>query len=60
MSVVLRSQIQESEAISPTQAIEHICITEGRNRDCSLLMRDAFNKIKHFDNLNQRLELIMN
>ncbi|MEG4803863.1 hypothetical protein QUB63_00375 [Microcoleus sp. ARI1-B5] len=50
MSVVLRSQIQESEAIRPTQAIEHICITADRNRDCPLLMRLGLNKAKYFDN----------
>ncbi|MEG4323034.1 MULTISPECIES: hypothetical protein [unclassified Microcoleus] len=51
MSVVLRSQIPESEAIGPTQAIEHICITTDRNRDCAILMRRGLNKAKYFDNL---------
>jgi len=35
---VLRSQIQESEAIRQTQAIEHLCLTTGSNRDCAILM----------------------
>jgi hypothetical protein len=48
---VLRSQIPESEAIRPTQAIEHICITADRNRDCPLLMRLSLNKAKYFDSL---------
>jgi hypothetical protein len=44
-----------------TQAIEHICITAGPDRDYPLLMRDAFNKAaKYFDNINQRFPLIMN
>ncbi|MCY7383040.1 MAG: hypothetical protein LH628_10770 [Microcoleus sp. CAN_BIN18] len=41
MSVMLRSQIPESEAIRPTQAIEHICLTTGGNRDCAILMLGA-------------------
>ncbi|MEG3896010.1 MULTISPECIES: hypothetical protein [unclassified Microcoleus] len=52
MSVVLRSQIQESEAIRQTPAIEHISITPRSNRDCPLLMRDPLNKAKYFDNLS--------
>ncbi|MEG4283876.1 hypothetical protein QUB68_12165 [Microcoleus sp. A006_D1] len=41
MSVVLRSQIPESEAIRQTQASEHICFTTGGNRDSAILMRGA-------------------
>ncbi|WP_333163705.1 hypothetical protein [Microcoleus sp. Pol12B4] len=52
MSVVLRAQIQESEAILQTQAIGHICITAHSNRDCPLLiMREPLNEAKYFDNL---------
>ncbi|MEO6860830.1 MAG: hypothetical protein ABI180_04730 [Microcoleus sp.] len=51
MSLVLRSQIQESEAIRQTQAIEHIYITADRNRDCALLMRLSLKKAKYFNNL---------
>ncbi|WP_293146768.1 MULTISPECIES: hypothetical protein [unclassified Microcoleus] len=51
MSVVLRAQIQESEAIRQTQAIEHTRITADRNRDCSLLMRLSLNEAKYFDSL---------
>ncbi|WP_445173203.1 hypothetical protein [Microcoleus sp.] len=49
MSVVLRSQIQESEAIRQTQAIEHICITADPNRDYPLLMRDALINAQCFE-----------
>ncbi|WP_293342821.1 hypothetical protein [Microcoleus sp. CAWBG58] len=51
LSVVLRAQIQESEAIRQTQAIEHTRITADRNRDCSLLMRLSLNEAKYFDSL---------
>ncbi|MEG4396084.1 hypothetical protein [Microcoleus sp. BROC3] len=52
MSVVLRAQIQESEAIRPTQAIAPICITAGSNREFPLLiMREPLNKAKYLDNL---------
>ena len=54
---MLRSQIQESEAIRQTQAIEHICITADPNRDYPLLMRDALNKAKYFDNLASAVAL---
>ncbi|WP_293133217.1 hypothetical protein [Microcoleus sp. bin38.metabat.b11b12b14.051] len=47
MPVLLRSQIQESEAIRQTQAIEHICIAADRNRDCALLMRRGWNTAKY-------------
>jgi hypothetical protein len=62
---VLRSQIQASEAIRQTQAIEHICITADPKRDYPLLMREAlinvmrnvFNKPKYFDNLASAVAL---
>ena len=54
---MLRSQIQESEAIRQTQAIEHICITADPNRDYPLLMRNAFNKANYFDNLASAVAL---
>jgi hypothetical protein len=54
---VLRSQIQASEAIRQTQAIEHICITAGPDRDYPLLMRKAFNKAKYFDHLASAVAL---
>jgi hypothetical protein len=57
LSVVLRSQIQASEAIRQTQAIEHICITADPDRDYPLLMRDVFNKPKYFDNLASAVAL---
>jgi hypothetical protein len=54
---VLRSQIQASEAIRQTQAIEHICITADPDRDYPLLMRKAFNKAKYFDHLASAVAL---
>jgi len=54
---VLRSQIQASEAIRQTQAIEHIFITADPKRDYSLLMRNPFNKAKYFDNLASAVAL---
>ena len=60
---MLRSQIQASQAIRQTQTIEHICITADPNTDSPLLMRDfllmrnAFNKAKDFDNLASAVPL---
>ena len=54
---MLRSQIQESEAIRQTQAIEHISITADANIDYPLLMRDPLNKAKYFDNLASAAEI---
>ena len=51
LSVVLRSQIQESEAIRQTQAIEHIRLTTRSHRDSTILKRGALNQAKYFDNL---------
>lgn len=39
LSVVLRSQIQKSEVIRQTQAIEHICLATPSNRDRTVLKR---------------------
>ncbi|MEG3841397.1 hypothetical protein [Microcoleus sp. herbarium14] len=57
MSVVLRSQIQESEAIRQTQAIEHICITPASNRDSPLLRRDTLNTANYSDRLDSALAI---
>ena len=54
---MLRSQIQASEAIRQTQAIEHICITADPKRDYPLLRLNVFNKPKYFDNLASAVAL---
>ncbi|MEG3847374.1 hypothetical protein QT971_12390 [Microcoleus sp. herbarium19] len=58
MSVVLRSQIQKSEAIRQTQAIEHIFITAATNRYTPSLRRDTLNAANYFDKFNKQLQLI--
>ena len=55
---MLRSQIQESEAVRQTQAIEHIYTTPDLNRDCPLLMRlSLLNKARYFDSLTLVVEI---